>query len=133
MDSKKVLIMCTGNSCRSIIAEALINARLDGIDAYSCGVKPSGKINPNAQKVLEENNIFKDSYYSKHLDEIINIDFDLVVTVCDNANETCPVFPKQTKVIHIGFDDPDGKEYSAFEKTYNDISNILLPQIKINL
>ncbi len=133
MDSKKVLVMCTGNSCRSIIAEALINARLDGIDAYSCGVKPSGKINPNAQKVLEENNIFKDSYYSKHLDEVVDIEFDLVVTVCDNANETCPVFPKQTKVIHIGFDDPDGKEYSAFEKTYNDISNILLPQIKINL
>jgi len=133
MNNKKVLVMCTGNSCRSIIAEALIDAKLDGIESYSCGVKPSGQINPNAQKVLEKNNIFKDSYYSKHLDEVVDIEFDLVVTVCDNANETCPVFPKQTKVIHIGFDDPDGKEYSAFEKTYNDISNILLPQIKINL
>jgi arsenate reductase len=65
------------------------------------------------------------------MDELIDIDFDLVVTVCDHANETCPVFPHSTKVIHVGFEDPDGKEYKEFEKTYNEIEKILLPKIKI--
>jgi arsenate reductase len=128
---KKVLVLCTGNSCRSIIAEALINAKLDGIKAYSSGVKPSNKVNPNAKKVLIQNGIWSDDYHSKHMDELNDIDFDLVVTVCDHANETCPVFPHSTKVIHVGFEDPDGKEYKEFEKTYNEIEKILLPKIKI--
>jgi len=127
---KKVLVMCTGNSCRSIIGEALINAKLDGIKAYSCGVAPSGKVNPNAKKVLEQNGIWNESYYSKHLDEVINIDFDLVVTVCDHAKETCPMFPKPVKKIHIGFEDPDGKDYEAFIKTYKEIEEVLLPKVK---
>jgi len=126
---KKVLVMCTGNSCRSIIGEALINAKLDGIKAYSCGVAPSGKVNPNAKKVLEQNGIWNDSYYSKHLDEVIDIDFDLVVTVCDHAKETCPMFPKPVKKIHVGFEDPDGKDYEAFIKTYKEIEEILLPKV----
>ena len=131
MKAKKVLIMCTGNSCRSIIGEALINSKLDGIQAYSCGVAPSGKVNSNAKKVLEQNSIWDDSYYySKHLDEVVNIEFDLVVTVCDHAKESCPVFPKYTRVIHVGFEDPDGKEFDKFVKTYDKIKNILLPKIK---
>ena len=124
---KKVLIMCTGNSCRSIIAEALINAKLEGIEAYSCGVNPSGKVNANAKKVLEANGIWNDGYYSKHLDEVIEIEYDLVVTVCDHANETCPMFPTPVVKIHVGFEDPDGKEYEAFEKTYHEIETTLLP------
>ncbi len=127
---KKVLVMCTGNSCRSIIGEALINAKLDGVQAYSCGVAPSGKVNPNARKILEENGIWSDNYHSKHLDALLDIDFDLVVTVCDNANETCPVFPKKTKVIHVGFEDPDGKEFDAFVETYKEIEEILLPKVR---
>jgi len=128
--NKKVLVMCTGNSCRSIIAEALINAKLDGVVAQSCGVAPSGKVNPNAKKVLEANGIWSDAYYSKHLDAVIDEEFDLVVTVCDNAKETCPVFPKETKVVHIGFEDPDGKEYAAFEATYKEIKEELLTKLK---
>jgi arsenate reductase len=128
--NKKVLVMCTGNSCRSIIAEALINAKLDGVVAQSCGVAPSGKVNPNAKKVLEANGIWSDAYYSKHLDEVIDEEFDLVVTVCNNAKETCPVFPKETKVVHIGFEDPDGKEYAAFEATYQEIKEELLTKLK---
>ena len=62
--------MCTGNSCRSIIGEALINAKLSGVEAQSCGVVPSGKVNVNAKKVLQENNIWDEKYYSKHLDEV---------------------------------------------------------------
>mgnify|MGYP002641916128 CR=1 FL=1 len=130
---KKVLIMCTGNSCRSIIGEALINAKLDGVEAYSCGVAPSGKVNLNAKRVLQDNAIWRDSYYSKHLDEVIDIDFDLVVTVCSHADKTCPSFPKATKVIHVGFEDPDGKEYDAFKETYKEIEKDLLLKIKEEL
>jgi len=127
---KNVLVMCTGNSCRSIIAEALINSYLDGVKAQSCGVAPSGKVNPNAKKVLEENNCWSENYYSKHLDEVINDNFDLVVTVCSHAKETCPVFPKPVKKIHVGFEDPDGKDYSAFVETFKEIKKELLPKVK---
>ena len=127
---KKVLVMCTGNSCRSIIAEALINSKLDGIEAYSCGVNPSGKVNPNAKKVLELNGIWDEKYYSKHLNDVIDNDFNLVVTVCDHAKETCPIFPNQTPKIHISFEDPDGKDFKEFEKTYKNILKILLPKVE---
>ena len=127
--AKKVLILCTGNSCRSIIAEALINAELEGIDAESSGVKASGKVNPNAKKLLEEKGIWKEEYHSKTLDTVIDNDYDLVVTVCDHANETCPMFPKPVKTIHVGFEDPDGKGFEAFEDTYQEIKEILLPKV----
>ena len=133
MIDKKVLILCTGNSCRSIIAEALINAELDGISADSSGVKASGRVNPNAKKVLEEAGIWKESYHSKTLDTVIDNDYDLVVTVCDNAKETCPMFPKAVKTIHVGFEDPDGKEYKAFEETLKEIRETLLPIVKKDL
>lgn len=128
--SKNVLVLCTGNSCRSIIAEALINKELEGINAYSSGVKPSGKVNPNAKKVLESNEAWRDEYHSKTLDTLEDIEFDLVVTVCDHAKETCPMFPKPIPKIHIGFEDPDGKAYEAFEETYEEIKTTLLPRVK---
>lgn len=128
--NKKVLVMCTGNSCRSIIGEALINAKLEGVEASSCGVAPSGKVNPNAQKVLQAHGIWDDTYHSKHLDSVIDEAFDLVVTVCDHAHETCPMFPKPVKKIHVSFEDPDGKAYEAFEETYKEIEEKLLPKIK---
>ncbi|MCP4969862.1 MAG: arsenate reductase ArsC [Arcobacter sp.] len=127
--NKRVLILCTGNSCRSIIAEALINAKLDGFSSDSSGVKASGKVNPNAQELLRQKGIWKDSYCSKTIDKVIDNDYDLVVTVCSNANDTCPVFPKATKVIHVGFEDPDGKGFDAFEQTYKEIEEILLPKV----
>ena len=126
---KKVLILCTGNSCRSIIAEALINAECDGIVAESSGVKASGRVNPNVKKVLENKGIWSDSYHSKTLDTVIDNDYDLVVTVCGHAHETCPMFPKAVKTIHIGFDDPDGKGFEAFEATLSEIREVLLPKI----
>ena len=127
---KKVLILCTGNSCRSIMAEALINAKLDGIEADSSGVKASGRVNPNAKRVLEEKGIWKEAYHSKVLETVINNAYDLIVTVCSHAHETCPVFPKPTPTIHVGFEDPDGKDYEAFEATYSEIESVLLPKIK---
>jgi len=126
---KKVLILCTGNSCRSIIAEALINAKLDGISSDSSGVKASGRVNPNAQKLLEQKGIWKDSYHSKTIDTVIDNHYDLVVTVCGHANETCPMFPQAVKVIHVGFEDPDGKDFEAFIDTYDEIEQILLPKV----
>lgn len=127
---KKVLILCTGNSCRSIIAEALINSMLDGASADSSGVKASGKVNANAKELLINKNIWNEKYYSKTIDKVINNSYDLIVTVCDNAKETCPIFPKAVKVVHISFEDPDKKESAAFLKCYEDIKNTLLPKVK---
>lgn len=121
--------MCTGNSCRSIIGEALINTYLDGAEAYSCGVAPSGKVNPNARQILEENGCWDDRYRSKHLNDVIDMDFDLIVTVCDHAKETCPLFPRPVSKIHVGFEDPDGKVFEAFGDTYHEIKKVLLPKV----
>ncbi len=130
---KKVLILCTGNSCRSIIAEAVLNKYLDGVEAMSSGVKASGKVNPNAKKVLEEDGSWDDSYHSKTIDKVMDTKFDLVVTVCDNANECCPNFPGDTKVIHVGYEDPDGKNYAAFKKTLKLIQMELTPIVRFEL
>jgi len=127
---KKVLVLCTGNSCRSIIAEALINAKLEGVSADSGGVKANGKVNPNAKKLLEEKGIWKDEYHSKTLDSIIDNHYDLVVTVCDHAKESCPIFPRPTPKIHVGFEDPDGKGFKAFRKIYEEMEAFLLPMLK---
>jgi arsenate reductase len=127
--SKKVLILCTGNSCRSIIAEALINAECDGIVAESSGVKASGRVNPNAKRVLENEGLWDDKYHSKTLETVIDNDYDLVVTVCGHAQETCPMFPKHVKTIHVGFEDPDGKDFEAFEATLIEIREVLLPRV----
>ncbi|NPA66513.1 MAG: arsenate reductase ArsC [Epsilonproteobacteria bacterium] len=127
---KKILVLCTGNSCRSIIAEALINSELQGYEAKSSGVNPSGRVNSNAKKVLEQNGIWDERYHSKTLDSLKDEEFDLIVTVCDHAKETCPTFVYEAKHLHVSFEDPDGKEFEAFEKTYKDIKNLLLPKIK---
>jgi len=128
---KNILILCTGNSCRSIIAEGILNKELSSsIKTYSSGVKASGKVNIHAKKVLQNHDCWKDEYHSKVIEDILDIDFDLVVTVCDNAKESCPVFPKNTKVIHVGFEDPDGKEFEEFEKTYQLIKTELLPIVQ---
>lgn len=131
---KNVLILCTGNSCRSIMAEALINAKLgECVFAQSSGVKASGKVNPNAQALLESKGYWKDEYHSKVIETVLDTPFDLVVTVCDHANETCPMFPKAVKTIHVGFDDPSGKAVEEYEKTLNLIEKELLPVIEEEL
>ena len=102
----KILFLCTGNSCRSQMAEGFARALKGGvIDAYSAGVEPHG-MNPLAVKVMREAGVDLSSHRSKHVNELADVPFDYVVTVCDHANETCPVFPGKTKRIHVGFDDP---------------------------
>ena len=128
---KKVLILCTGNSCRSIMAEALLNAKMgECLEAQSSGVKASGKVNPNAQKLLEQEGLWRDNYHSKVIKEVLETAFDLVVTVCDHAYETCPMFPNATKTLHISFEDPSGKEEIEYEKTLRLIEKELLAKIK---
>ena len=134
MSKKNVLILCTGNSCRSIMAEALINTYLEEcVYAQSSGVKASGKVNPNAQSLLVSKGEWKKSYHSKLIETVLETPFDLVVTVCDNAKESCPMFPNAVKTIHVGFDDPSGKAVEEYAKTYNLIKAELLPVVEKEL
>jgi len=101
----KVLFLCTGNSCRSQMAEGWARSlKRDVIEPYSAGVATHG-LNPNAVKVMAEAGVDISGQRSKHVDELER-DFDYVITVCDHARETCPVFPGSTKQIHRSFDDP---------------------------
>ncbi len=102
----KILFLCTGNSCRSQMAEGWATAlKSDVIQAYSAGVENHG-MNPHAIQVMEEAGIDISGHHSKLLTELSNITFDFVVTVCDRAKESCPVFPAQAKVVTHSFDDP---------------------------
>jgi len=105
-DKIKVLFLCTGNSCRSQIAEGWAR-HLKGniIDAYSAGIRPIG-VSSRAIKVMAEEGVDISTQKSQHLDEFSEIDFDYVITLCDNAAENCPVFTGQAKVFHKPFEDP---------------------------
>ena len=106
MEKLKVMFLCTGNSCRSQMAEGWAHAlRGDSIDAYSAGVEPHG-MNQHAMQVMREAGVDISGQRSKHVDELKDVPFDYVVTVCDHAHETCPLFPGKTQVVHVGFDDP---------------------------
>ncbi|MEO1959217.1 MAG: arsenate reductase ArsC [Nautiliaceae bacterium] len=127
---KKILILCTKNSCRSIIAEGLINKYFPKIKAYSAGSNPSGKVNPNAKKLLIEEDAWSKEYHSKSIEEALKYGpFDLVVTVCENAAKNCPAIPG-AKTINIPFKDPDGKEYEEFVKTKEEIKKRLFNEIR---
>ncbi|OIP55213.1 MAG: low molecular weight phosphatase family protein [Helicobacteraceae bacterium CG2_30_36_10] len=133
-EKKQVLILCTGNSCRSIMAEALINAKLgDCMQARSSGVKASGAVNPHAKALLEQKGYWRESYHSKVIESVLDTAFDLVVTVCDHAKETCPMFPHAVKTLHIAFEDPSGKDVLEYEKTLELIEKELLPKVKEEL
>jgi arsenate reductase len=102
----RILFLCTGNSCRSQMAEGWARAlKGDAIDAYSAGIETHG-LNPHAVKVMAEAGVDISGHRSKHLSELKDITFDYVVTVCDHAHESCPLFPGKARVVHKGFDDP---------------------------
>ncbi len=127
----KVLFLCTGNSCRSQIAEGWAR-HLKGnvIDAYSAGIRPIG-VSSRAIKVMAEVGVNISMHQSQHIDEFFEIDFDYVVTLCDNAAENCPVFSGKAKVIHKPFDDPyfaSGSEeqiMATFRKVRDDIRTFI--------
>ena len=105
-DKVKILLLCTGNACRSQIAEGWArHLRGDVIDAYSAGIRPIG-VSSRAIKVMAEKGVDISKHKSKHIDDLQGLDFDYVITLCDNAREQCPVFGGNVKMIHRGFDDP---------------------------
>ena len=103
---KQILFLCTGNSCRSQMAEGWTNyLQKEDFKAYSAGISPKG-VDPRAVKVMTEAGIDISDQKSKDIDSLGDMEFDYVVTLCDNANEACPFFPAKTKLMHRGFDDP---------------------------
>ena len=103
----KVLILCTGNSCRSQMAHGFLQAMDQSLYVRSGGVKPAARVNPKAVQVMKEAGIDISKHTPHNVTEYMNEPWDYVITVCDNANKTCPVFNGQVKArIHIGFDDP---------------------------
>ncbi len=108
-DAKKktrVLFLCTGNACRSQMAEGFARAlKGDAIEAYSAGVAPHPVL-PETIEVMREAGVDISKQRSKHVREVLDVPFDYVVTVCDHAREVCPVFPGKAKMVHRGFDDP---------------------------
>jgi len=106
MRKTKILFLCTGNACRSQMAEGWArHLKGDVIEAYSAGIETHG-LNPNAVKVMAEAGVDISGHKSQHIDEFKDVDLDLVITVCAHAHETCPYFPGNAKVVHVGFDDP---------------------------
>jgi arsenate reductase len=102
----KILFLCTGNSCRSQMAEGWArHLKGDVMEVWSAGIETHG-LNPRAVTVMAEAGIDISHHRSKHLNEVRNIPFDWVITVCDAASESCPVFPGKVKRFHISFDDP---------------------------
>lgn len=103
---KKILVLCTGNSCRSQIAEGYLRYFAGKkADVYSAGVETHG-VNPKAIATMKEDGINISNHTSNNIDEYRNIDFDFVITVCDNAKERCPFFPTKAKKFHYNFPDP---------------------------
>ena len=106
MEKLKILFLCTGNSCRSQMAEGWARAlKNEVVEPSSAGVEIHG-LNPRAVHVMKEAGVDISNHRSKHVKEYANTQFDYVVTVCDHARESCPLFPGKTKRVHIGFDDP---------------------------
>lgn len=106
MKKLSVLFLCTGNSCRSQMAEGWArHLKGDIIEAYSAGVEPHG-MNKLAVQVMKEAGVDITGQRSKHVDELKDVPLDYVVTVCDHAHESCPLFPGKTRIVHFGFDDP---------------------------
>jgi arsenate reductase len=106
MPKLKVLFLCTGNSCRSQMAEGWArHLKGDVLEPYSAGIEKHG-MNPHAVRVMAEMGVDLASHYSKTLEDIGPVRFDYVVTVCGHAHEHCPVFPGKAKVVHVGFEDP---------------------------
>ncbi|MBZ0282890.1 MAG: arsenate reductase ArsC [Anaerolineae bacterium] len=131
--TKRVLVLCTGNSARSQMAEALINARMgDQWQAVSAGTQPAPQVNPYALRALAEIDIQTEGSRPKHITEFTGQAFDVVVTVCDDAAENCPVWPGQGKRVHISFPDPakaegdDAQKLATFRTVRDDIEKRLL-------
>ena len=129
-----VLVLCTGNSCRSQMAEVLLNHDLAGqVRALSAGTKPQPKVADGAIAALKDAGLNTDGLHPKDVDAVMDETIDLVVTVCDNAKETCPVFPRPVKSIHLPFHDPHGEPLESFLQVRDDIRARLIPAVREHL
>lgn len=126
-----VLVLCTGNSCRSQMGEAILNHDLAGsVRAVSAGTAPQPKVAEGALRALELAGVPTDGLYPKTIEAVMNESIDLVVSVCDNAKETCPIFPGPVKRIHVSFRDPHGEPLDSFIAVRDDIRARLVPAVR---
>jgi arsenate reductase len=131
MSEKTVLILCTGNSCRSQMAEVILNHDLEGqIKALSAGTRPQPKVADGAIAALKDAGLPTDGLFPKDVDSVMDEKIDLVVTVCDNARETCPVFPRPVRAIHLPFHDPHGEPLESFLRVRDEIRARLVPAVR---
>ncbi|MDP0495868.1 MAG: arsenate reductase ArsC [Verrucomicrobiota bacterium JB024] len=131
MSKPKVLILCTGNSCRSHMAEGILrHAAGDLLEVFSAGSKPAGYVHPMAIEALKEIGIDISGHTSKHLDAFMNAGIDTVITVCANADQDCPLFPGKVNRYHWGFEDPPKavrpgeSELDAFRRIRDEIRKV---------
>ena len=127
---KTVLVLCTGNSCRSQMAEVILNHDLAGkVRALSAGTPPQTKVADGAIEALKLAALPTDGLYTKDVEAVMGEPIDLVVTVCDNAKESCPIFPRPVPSIHLPFHDPHGESLESFIRVRNDIRIQLVPAV----
>ncbi|HLA34520.1 MAG TPA: arsenate reductase ArsC [Rhodocyclaceae bacterium] len=132
--AKTVLVLCTGNSCRSQMAEAILNRDLAGFArALSAGTRPQPKVADGAIAALRDAGLPSEGLYPKDVDAVMNEAIDLVVTVCDNARESCPVFPHPVPRLHLPFHDPHGEPLESFRTVRDDIRARLVPAVRAAL
>ncbi|MEP6671475.1 MAG: arsenate reductase ArsC [Chthoniobacter sp.] len=131
MDKPLVLILCTGNSCRSHLAEGILRAAVgDRLRVASAGSKPAGYVHPLAIKVMAEIGIDISSHHSKYLGEFLEQSVETVITVCGNADQACPMFPGQVNRHHWGFDDPahatgtESEQLAVFRRVRDEIKRV---------
>jgi arsenate reductase len=128
--SKTVLVLCTGNSCRSQMGQAILNHDLAGrVRAISAGTSPQPKVADGAIEALKLAGLQTDGLFPKSVEAVMEEPIDLVVSVCDNARESCPIFPRPVKRIHVGFHDPHGESLDSFVAVRDDIRARLVPAV----
>ncbi len=128
---KTVLVLCTGNSCRSQMAEVIINHDLAGqVRALSAGTQPQPKVADGAIAALKEAGLPTEGLYPKDIDAVMSYSIDLVITVCDNAKESCPIFPRPIPSLHLPFHDPHGEDLNSFILVRDDIRARIIPLIR---
>lgn len=128
--SKTVLVLCTGNSCRSQMGQAILNHDLAGrVRAISAGTSPQPKVADGAIEALKLAGLQTDGLFPKSVEAVMEEPIDLVVSVCDNARESCPIFPRAVKRIHVGFHDPHGESLDSFVAVRDDIRARLVPAV----
>ncbi len=134
IECKTVLVLCTGNSCRSQMAEVLLNHEFAGrVRAISAGTRPQPKVAEGALEALRQAGLETAGLHPKDVDAVIGEPIDLVATVCDNARETCPVFPRPVPRIHVPFHDPHGEPLESFLRVRDDIRARLVPAVRAAL